>query len=69
MADVASVHALAQAFQGEERQWYRGLIYLEDRVIPVIKPDGFLTPEEFARLDRAAKSIESNHELEGAVQA
>jgi chemotaxis signal transduction protein len=69
MADVTSVHALAQAFQGEERQWYRGLIYLEDRVIPVIKPDGFLTPEEFARLDRAAKSIESRHVLEGAVQA
>jgi chemotaxis signal transduction protein len=69
MADVASVHALPQAFQGEERQWYRGLIYLEDRVIPVIKPDGFLTPEEFARLDRAAKSIESRPELEGAVQA
>jgi chemotaxis signal transduction protein len=69
MADVASVHALPQAFQGEERHWYRGLIYLEDRVIPVIKPDGFLKPEEFARLDRAAKAIESRHELEGAVQA
>jgi hypothetical protein len=38
-------------------------------VIPVIKPDGFLTPEEFARLDRAAKSIEARQELEGAVQA
>ena len=69
MADVASVHALPQAFQGEERHWYRGLIYLEDHVIPVIKPDGFLTPEEFARLDRAAKSIEARDELQGAVQA
>jgi hypothetical protein len=38
-------------------------------VIPVIRPDGFLTPEEFARLDRAAKSIEARPELEGAVQA
>jgi chemotaxis signal transduction protein len=69
MADVASVHALPQAFQGEERHWYRGLIYLEDRVIPVIRPEGFLTPEEFARLDRAAKSIEARDELHGAVQA
>jgi chemotaxis signal transduction protein len=69
MADVASVHLLPQAFQGAERHWYRGLIYLEDRVIPVIKPEGFLTPEEFARLDRAAKSIEARDELQGAVQA
>jgi chemotaxis signal transduction protein len=69
MADVSKVHALPQAFQGQERQWYRGLTYLEDRVIPVIKPHGFLTPEEFARLDRAAKSIEPRHEFEGAVQA
>ncbi len=64
-----AVYALPQAFHGEERQWYRGLTYLEDRVIPVIKPDGFLTPEEFARLDRAAKSIAARHEIEGAVQA
>ncbi|MFZ3217942.1 MAG: chemotaxis protein CheW [Candidatus Acidiferrales bacterium] len=69
MAEIPSVHALPQAFQGAERHWYRGLTYLEDRVIPVIKPDGFLTSEEFARLDRAAKTIEANRELEGAAQA
>ncbi len=69
MADVSKVHALPQAFQGAERQWYRGLTYLEDRVIPVIKPDGFLTPEEFARLDQASKAIDARRELEGAVQA
>ena len=69
MADISSVHALPPAFQGAERQWYRGLAYLEDRVIPVIKPDGFLTPQEFTRLDRAAKSIAPRHEFEGAVQA
>jgi len=69
MAEIPTVHALPQAFQGAERHWYRGLTYLEDRVIPVIKPDGFLTPQEFARLDRAAKSIEARHELEGAVPA
>jgi chemotaxis signal transduction protein len=69
MADVSQVHALPQAFQGEERHWYRGLIYLEDRVIPVIKPDGFLTREEFARLDRASKAIEARHEMEGAMRA
>ena len=69
MAEIPTVHALPQAFQGAERKWYRGLTYLEDRVIPVINPDGFLTPQEFARLDRAAKSVEARHELEGAVQA
>ena len=69
MAEIPVVHALPQAFRGAERQWYRGLTYLEDRVIPVIKPDGFLTPQEFARLDRAAKAVENRHVLEGAVQA
>jgi hypothetical protein len=69
MADVSAVHALPQAFQGEERQWYRGLIYLEDRVIPVIKPDGFLTPQEFARLDHASRAIAARQEMEGAVPA
>jgi len=67
MADIAQVHALPQAFQGEEREWYRGLIYLEDRVLPVIRPEGFLTPQEFARLDHASKAIEARHEMEGAV--
>jgi chemotaxis signal transduction protein len=68
MADVATIHPLPRAFEGEERKWYRGLTYLEDRVIPVIRPGGFLTTEEFARLDQAAAVSNATQQLEGAVQ-
>jgi chemotaxis signal transduction protein len=69
MADVAMIHPLPRAFEGHERKWYRGLTYLEDRVIPVIHPGGFLTTEEFARLDQAAAVSTATRQFEGAVQA
>src|SRR5271154_268437 len=69
MADVATIHPLPHAFEGEERNWYRGLTYIEDRVIPVIRPGGFLTTEEFARLDQAAAVSMGMRQLEGAAQA
>ncbi len=68
MADVATIHPLPRGFQGQERKWYRGLTYLEDRVIPVINPGGFLTVEEFARLDQAAAVSIATQQLESAVQ-
>jgi len=69
MTEIHAVHALPRAFTGEERHWYRGLAYVDDHVIPVIEPSGFLTREEFQALDRATKAAESRHEMEGAVQA
>jgi chemotaxis signal transduction protein len=62
MAEISAVHALPLAFAGDERRWYRGLTYLDDHVIPVIQPSGFLTAEEFRHLDRASR------EMEGAVR-
>jgi hypothetical protein len=69
MAEVSAVYPLPQAFTGEERRWYRGLAYLDDIVIPVVEPTGFLTAEEFQLLDRAEKAAASQREMEGAVQA
>jgi len=69
MAEISAVYALPPAFAGEERRWYRGLAYLDDMVIPVIDPAGFLTAAEFQRLDRVARSALAQRELEGAVQA
>lgn len=69
MAEIVTVHPLPRAFTGEERRWYRGLAYLDDHVIPVIQPSGFLTPEEFQQLDRSAKAAATQREMEGAVQA
>lgn len=69
MAEILAVHSLPAAFSGDERRWYRGLAYLDDVVIPVIDPAGFLTAEDFQKLDRAAKAAVAQRELEGAAQA
>lgn len=68
MAEISSVHALPHAFSGQERQWYRGLTYLDDRVMPVIRPRGFLTVEEFRQLDLCAKVAASQQEMAGTLQ-
>jgi len=52
MTEISMVHPLPRGFSGAERHWYRGLAYLGDRVFPVIQPTGFLTADEFQRLDR-----------------
>jgi chemotaxis signal transduction protein len=51
MATMTRLQALPQAYCHEERQWYRGLTALDQTVIPVVNPEGFLTSEEFALLD------------------
>jgi chemotaxis signal transduction protein len=69
MAEIPGVHALPPAFTGDERHWYRGLTYIDDLVIPVIDPVGFLSASDFHELDRAAKAALSQRELEGVVHA
>ena len=69
MADISTVYPLPLAFTGQERSWYRCLAYVDDLVIPVVQPRGFLTAEEVQHLDRATKAAASQRELEGAVQA
>ena len=69
MAEIPAVHPLPQLFTGEERHWYRGLAWLDDMVIPVVHPRGFLTTEEFDRLDRASQLAASQRECEGALSA
>jgi chemotaxis signal transduction protein len=68
MAEISGVHPLPLAFTGEERRWYRGLAYLDDSVIPVVEPTGFLAPQEFQKLDRAHK-LAREREAAPAVQA
>ena len=67
MTELPAVHDLPLAFSGEERRWYRGLAYLNDHVIPVVDPRGFLTPEEFRRIEGVPEPIASGRELEGAA--
>jgi chemotaxis signal transduction protein len=69
MMEIPAVYPLPRAFAGEECRWYRGLAYVDDSVIPVVAPTGFLSADEFAELDRAAKPLAPQHEMEGAAQA
>jgi chemotaxis signal transduction protein len=69
MAEIPTVYALPQAFSGPERRWYRGLAFVDDVVIPVIKPAGFLTLEEFQQLDRMENATAAERQAQEAAQA
>ena len=51
MTTMTRLQALPMAFCHEERDWYRGLTALDQAVVPVIKPEGFLTPDQLFSLD------------------
>src|ERR1700687_1037354 len=51
MTTMTRLQALPLSFCHEERQWYRGLTAIDQTVVPVIKPDGFLTPDQLFSLD------------------
>jgi chemotaxis signal transduction protein len=53
MTTMTRLQALPQAFCNEERAWYRGLTAIDQVVVPVVKPEGFLTPDELLLLDSA----------------
>jgi chemotaxis signal transduction protein len=51
MTTITRLQALPGAFCHEERDWYRGLTVLDQNVIPVVNPAGFLTADELSLLD------------------
>lgn len=57
MTTMTLLQALPAAFCHEERRWYRGLTVLDQNVLPVVSPDGFLTPDELFLLDLAAEKM------------
>jgi hypothetical protein len=54
---MTRLQALPNAFCHEERLWYRGLTVLEQNVIPVVNPSGFLNADELFQLDAAASRL------------
>ncbi len=56
---MTRLQALPQAFCQEERDWYRGLTAIDQTVVPVVKPEGFLTSDELALLDASMPSADS----------
>jgi chemotaxis signal transduction protein len=51
MTTMTRLQALPQAFCHDERDWYRGVTAIDQTVVPVVKPEGFLTPDELFLLD------------------
>jgi chemotaxis signal transduction protein len=51
MTTMTRLQALPQAFCNDERDWYRGVTTIDQAVILVVKPEGFLTPDELLLLD------------------
>jgi chemotaxis signal transduction protein len=51
MTTMTRLLAVPGAFCHEERSWYRGLTVLDQNVVPVVNPAGFLTAEELSLLD------------------
>lgn len=51
MTSMTRLQALPGAFCHGECTWYRGLTVLDQNVIPVVNPAGFLTAEEISLLD------------------
>lgn len=60
MTSMTRLQSLPNAFCREERAWYRGLTALDQSVVPVVSPDGFLTAEELALLDSTLAAQQSS---------
>jgi len=57
MTTMTMLQALPAAFCHEEQRWYRGLTVLDQNVIPVVNPEGFLTSDELFLLDLASERL------------
>jgi chemotaxis signal transduction protein len=67
MTTMTRLQALPQSFCHEERQWYRGLTALDQSVIPVVKPEGFLSPDELLLLDSSLEASAASTDDAGAA--
>ena len=65
MATMSRLQALPLAYCHEERKWYRGLTALDQNVIPVVNPEGFLNADEIALLDASLVREVATDELAG----
>ena len=56
MTTMSRLQSLPGTFCHEERTWYRGLTVLDQNVIPVVNPVGFLLTQEISLLDALSGS-------------
>ncbi len=55
--EITALHALPRAFDGEERHWYRGLALFGEQVVPVVRPESFLSKGEVAVAQAGASKL------------
>ena len=53
MQEIQLIRPLPDAFSGKERDWYRGLAVIKGKVVPVVKPEEFLSKAEVSLLNAA----------------
>jgi hypothetical protein len=53
MAEMTKMLPLPRSFQGDERNWYLGLMVMNDTVVPVVNPASFLSHFEMNALEAA----------------
>ena len=53
MQEIQLIRPLPDAFSGKERDWYRGLVVIKGKVVPVVKPEAFLNKAEVILLNAA----------------
>ena len=58
MTAITRLQALPLSFCHEERQWYRGLTALDQTIVPVVRPEGFLSDDELMMLDSALPPLD-----------
>jgi chemotaxis signal transduction protein len=71
MTSMTHLQALPLAFYSQERRWYRGLTALDQTVVPVVNPEGFLTAHEISLLEDSLalrSSEEISHPQAGELQ-
>ncbi|MFI5072945.1 MAG: chemotaxis protein CheW [Terriglobales bacterium] len=61
---ISRLMAIPQSFSGQERVWYRGLTLIDDNVVPVLSPFGFLTESEIMQLDALDASAATSAQSE-----
>ena len=59
MLELNAMQALPRAFSGEERDWYRGLALINGRVIPVVRPEAFLSKAEVILIEASLRGREA----------
>lgn len=69
MTAMTRLQALPLSFCHEERQWYRGLTALDQTVVPVVRPEGFLSDDELMMLDSALPPLEVSSEESEETEA